>query len=76
MHPEFIRLGPLDIHTYGVFVAIGFILGLAVAARRARHEGVDPERITDLGAWLIIGDAGWQTVSHHFFLERFHLGLA
>ncbi|MGO9245843.1 MAG: prolipoprotein diacylglyceryl transferase family protein, partial [Verrucomicrobiia bacterium] len=53
MHPEFIRLGPLDIHTYGVFVAIGFILGLAVATRRARHEGIDPERITDLGAWLI-----------------------
>ena len=31
MHPIFIRLGPLDIHTYGVLVAIGFMVGLAVA---------------------------------------------
>jgi prolipoprotein diacylglyceryl transferase len=54
VHPEFIRLGPLDIHTYGVLVAIGFMVGLAVAAWRARREGVDPDRITDLGAWLVV----------------------
>ncbi len=72
MHPEFIRLGPLDIHTYGVFVAIGFILGLAVATRRARHEGIDPERITDLGAWLILaGMLGGKLFHIIFFWNDF-----
>ena len=75
MHPEFIRLGPLDIHTYGVFVAIGFILGLAVASRRARREGIDPERITDLGAWLIIsGMLGGKLFHSIFFWDDFLYG--
>lgn len=75
MHPEFIRLGPLDIHTYGVFVAIGFIVGLAVASRRARHEGIDPERITDLGAWLIVsGMLGGKLFHMIFFWDDFLYG--
>jgi phosphatidylglycerol---prolipoprotein diacylglyceryl transferase len=75
VHPEFIRLGPLDIHTYGVFVAIGFIVGLAVATRRARHEGIDPERITDLGAWLIIaGMLGGKLFHIIFFWDDFLYG--
>ena len=75
MHPEFIRLGPLDIHTYGVFVAIGFIVGLAVAARRARREGIDPERITDLGVWLIIaGMLGGKLFHIIFFWNDFISG--
>ncbi len=72
MYPEFIRLGPLDIHTYGVCVAIGFIVGLAVAVRRARREGVDPERITDLGMWLIIsGMLGGKLFHIIFFWNDF-----
>ncbi len=75
MHPEFIRLGPLDIHTYGVFVAIGFIVGLAVATRRARREGIDPERITDLGVWLIVaGMLGGKLFHIIFFWDDFLYG--
>lgn len=75
MHPEFIRLGPLDIHTYGVLVAIGFIVGLAVAARRARREGIDPERITDLGVWLIVsGMLGGKLFHVIFFWNDFVYG--
>ena len=75
MHPEFIRLGPLDIHTYGVLLAIGCIVGLAVAARRARREGVDPERIADLGAWLIVsGMVGGKLFHILFFWDDFIAG--
>ncbi|HUJ73144.1 MAG TPA: prolipoprotein diacylglyceryl transferase [Verrucomicrobiae bacterium] len=75
MHPEFIRLGPLDIHTYGVFLAIGCIVGLAVAARRARREGIDPERIADLGAWLIVaGMLGGKLFHIIFFWDDFIAG--
>ena len=64
MHPIFIRIGPLDIHTYGVLVAIGFIVGLAVAGRRARSEGIPAEQSSDLGPsqdgphWLGVSLAG------------------
>jgi phosphatidylglycerol:prolipoprotein diacylglycerol transferase len=75
VHPEFIRFGPLDIHTYGVFVAIGFIVGLAVATRRARREGINPEQIADLGMWLIIsGMLGGKLFHIIFFWDDFLYG--
>jgi phosphatidylglycerol:prolipoprotein diacylglycerol transferase len=75
VHPEFIRLGPLDIHTYGVLVAIGFMVGLAVAAWRARREGIDPEQITDLSAWLIVsGMLGGKLFHILFFWNDFLYG--
>ncbi|NQU11876.1 prolipoprotein diacylglyceryl transferase [bacterium] len=75
MHPVFIRLGPLEIHTYGVLVAIGFALGLATAARRARiSEGLRAETIYDLGVWLIVaGLAGGKLFHIVFFWPDFLL---
>ncbi len=55
MHPILIHTPWLDIHTYGVLVAMGFLVGLAVAARNAKIEGMNPELISDLGVWLVIG---------------------
>ena len=75
MHPIFIRLGPLDIHTYGVLVAMGFIIGLAVAGRRARSEGIQAEQISDLGIWLIIaGMLGGKLFHIIFFWNDFIAG--
>jgi len=75
VHPIFIRLGPLDIHTYGVLVAIGFIVGLAVAGRRARSEGIPAEQISDLGIWLIIaGMLGGKLFHIIFFWDDFVAG--
>src|SRR6266498_2676993 len=54
MHPVLIRIGPLTIHTYGVLVAAGFLLGLALAARQAKREGVPPERIIDIGFYVVL----------------------
>ena len=49
------HLGPLTIHWYGVLVAIGFLFGLWNASRRAPRDGIAPEKVLDLGPWLIIG---------------------
>jgi phosphatidylglycerol:prolipoprotein diacylglycerol transferase len=54
VHPDFIRIGPLDIHTYGVLVAVGFLAGIMLAAWRAKQEGFRPEQASDLGVWLIV----------------------
>jgi phosphatidylglycerol:prolipoprotein diacylglycerol transferase len=49
------HLGPLTVHWYGVMVAIAFLGGLWTASRRAPLTGIAPEKILDLGPWLIVG---------------------
>ena len=75
MHPDFIRFGPLDIHTYGVMVAIGFALGLWVAGWRAAREGLPREKVADLGVWLIVaGMLGGKLFHIIFFWRDFQAG--
>jgi phosphatidylglycerol:prolipoprotein diacylglycerol transferase len=54
MHPDLFKIGPLTIHTYGVLVAAGFLLGLALAVRQARKEGILADKIVDLGFYLLL----------------------
>ena len=54
MHPELFKIGPLTIHTYGVLVAAGFLLGLGLAVRQARKEGIPPNKIADLGFYILL----------------------
>jgi len=55
VHPIAFTLGPLTIRWYGVMVAIAFLAGLWTASRRGRRDGIAPEKIIDLGPWLILG---------------------
>lgn len=54
MHPILFKIGPLTIHTYGVLLASAFFLCLALAVRQGKKEGILPERIVDLGLYLLI----------------------
>ena len=75
MYPLLIRTPWLDIHTYGVLVAAGFLIGLAVAAHNAKREGLHPEHISDLGIWLIVaGMAGGKLFHVVFFWNDFLSG--
>jgi len=55
MHPTLLKLGSLTLHWYGVLVAIGFLVGLWTASRRAPRADVPAEAVADLGPWLILG---------------------
>ena len=55
MHPIAFQLGSLPVHWYGVLVALAFLAGLWTAGRRGMRAGIAPEKIIDLGPWLIIG---------------------
>ncbi len=47
-------LGPLPIRMYGLMIGIGFLLFVYLSARRGKKEGVDPDRILDLGVYLLL----------------------
>ena len=55
MFPELFRIPGLGIPlaTYGVLLAIGFILALWLAARLAARDGLPKQRIYDLGLYVL-----------------------
>jgi phosphatidylglycerol---prolipoprotein diacylglyceryl transferase len=54
MHPILARFGPFTIYTYGVLVAAGVLLGLWYARRQAPRAGLDPEKVWNLGIYLVL----------------------
>jgi phosphatidylglycerol:prolipoprotein diacylglycerol transferase len=47
-------IGPIPIRMYGLMIGIGFLLGIYLASRRAKKEGLNPDRILDLGVYLLL----------------------
>ena len=47
-------IGPIPIRMYGLMIGLGFLLGITLASRRAKKEGIDPERILDMGVYLLL----------------------
>ena len=54
MYPKLFELGAINIYTYGVLLAAAYLTGLQVALIRARRRGLDPNRVMDLGIYIII----------------------
>ena len=48
-----VDLGPIPIHVFGVFVAIGILVGTWVFLRFARRRGLDPDALASL-AWRVV----------------------
>lgn len=55
MHPIALDFGPLKIHWYGILIAIGFLAGVWTAGKRGLRHGLDPQRISDLAMWILVG---------------------
>jgi phosphatidylglycerol:prolipoprotein diacylglycerol transferase len=54
MHPILFESGRLTIYSYGVLLAAAYLLGLQFAVTRARARGLPPQRVMDLGIWIIV----------------------
>jgi phosphatidylglycerol:prolipoprotein diacylglycerol transferase len=54
MHPILFEIGGFPVYTYGVLLAAAYLLGLQFALVRARRRGLDPNRVMDLGIWIIV----------------------
>jgi phosphatidylglycerol---prolipoprotein diacylglyceryl transferase len=51
MYPLLLKLGPLKLHTYGLMIVIGFLVGLYLIQNQAKKEGINPERVVDISFW-------------------------
>lgn len=54
MHPVLFEIGGFSATSYGTALVVAFAVGIAVAARRARARGLDPERIIDAGILILL----------------------
>jgi phosphatidylglycerol:prolipoprotein diacylglycerol transferase len=56
MKPILFELGSFRLHAFGLWVAMGFLAGSWIAARRGKAIGLDPQAIQDLVfPWLLVG---------------------
>lgn len=66
MHPVLLRLGPITLHTYGLLVATGVLVGLWLVRRRAAQMNVDPDAAWNLGVYMtlaaLVGSKVWLIV--------------
>lgn len=75
MHPILIELGPLTIHTYGLFVALAFLISIWWGQREARLAGLDASLVPDLALAIcfsaILGArVVYVIIEFPFFLEN------
>ncbi|MBW1910351.1 MAG: prolipoprotein diacylglyceryl transferase [Deltaproteobacteria bacterium] len=54
MFPDLFSIGPLIIHTYGLFMAAGFFVGIIVTLKIGKLEGISPQQIMDMGFIIIL----------------------
>ncbi len=54
MHPILFHIGPLTVYSYGVLVATGVLVGLWYARRQAPRAGLDPEKVWNLGIYMVL----------------------
>lgn len=55
MFPELFKIPYLNFtfNTYGLLLALAFIVGLYVMARLAERDGLDKQKVYDLGLWVL-----------------------
>jgi phosphatidylglycerol:prolipoprotein diacylglycerol transferase len=55
MYPVLFRIGDFTISTFGLMMAIAFLVGSWITARRMKEVGVDPDLATTLLVYVMLG---------------------
>jgi phosphatidylglycerol:prolipoprotein diacylglycerol transferase len=54
MHPVVFEIAWFSVYSFGLMLAVSFLLGIYVSSYRAKALGVDPQAILDLSVYVII----------------------
>ena len=54
MVPILIRFGDFTVHTYGVLLAVGFLLAVFLARDEGRRAGIDPDVMLDMSFYILL----------------------
>jgi phosphatidylglycerol:prolipoprotein diacylglycerol transferase len=55
VHPVLFHIGPLALRSYGVMLALAFMIGITLAHARAPRHGVEPQRLLDVYLIIVFG---------------------
>ncbi len=55
MYPILLRLGSFELRTYGLVVALSFLLALWLSLREAERKGLDPALVQDFAFYAFLG---------------------
>ncbi|MDB9499878.1 prolipoprotein diacylglyceryl transferase [Nodularia spumigena] len=53
--PVIVEIGPITIRWYGLLIAIAVLIGVSLSQYLAKRRNVNPELVSDLSIWLVIG---------------------
>jgi len=55
MYRILFTIGSFPIYSYGVMIALAFIIGILFAMKEAKKSGENPERVLDISLYVILG---------------------
>lgn len=64
-----IQIGPLTLYVWGLFVALGFLLGTYVAGRMAERRGDKKQILYDLAVWMVLAAMVGGRLGHVLFYD-------
>jgi phosphatidylglycerol:prolipoprotein diacylglycerol transferase len=67
------HLGPLPIRSYGVMMALAFLVGILIGRRRAAKAGLDPDLIIDLAFFVMLTSIAGARVAYVLAHRDFYL---
>lgn len=54
MHPILFEIGPLTVRTYGLLLAVSFIVGILLALRRSRARGLNQNQMINMSLLIML----------------------
>lgn len=68
MIPTLFKLGPLEIHSYGLMLALSFIVGTQLALSESARRGLNEAKLSALCLWIlglaVVGSRAMYVLSH------------
>ena len=55
MKPELFSIGPFTVYSYGLMIAIGVIMAVVVAEKRAPRYNLNGDHIFNIAIWGVVG---------------------